>query len=416
MPPTESINQTTPQQTTKRRFRLGPGLLVTAAFIGPGTVVTASKAGAARGCGLLWTIVFACFGTIVLQSLAARVGILRKQGLGESIRTELATSRWLKPAIILVIGAIGIGNAAYQTGNLTGAATGIRSIAGGSSNVWIAILLACTAVIIWLGRYRVLHIALVSLVTLLSCAFLVTAFLSMPPVGRIISGLFNPSFSFDDLTIVISLIGTTIVPYNLFLHASSAASTWSGDDPKLAIAHSELDTILSISLGGLVTASILITASTAFFDTNTQWTTIGDIARQLEPSLGRASAIGFAVGLFAAGLTSSITAPIATAYAVCGCLGWPTTTGNLRFRLIALGVAAVGGVIAMVSGKSPSTTIVFAQLTNGLLLPIAAVFLLLVVTRTGDRTSQGTVRLFFARLVVMAVGLLGAWRIVSVFI
>ena len=374
----------------RRRFRIGPGLLVTAAFIGPGTVVTASKAGAERGCGLLWTIAFACLGTIVLQSLAARVGIVNRRGLGESIRQTLAGSRLLRPAIALVIAAIGIGNAAYQTGNLTGAATGMRACAGGSPHAWLAITIACACAMLLIGRYRIIHAILVALVAILSLSFLCAAAFALPSVGRIVSGLTVPSFDANDLTLVIALIGTTIVPYNLFLHASSAAATWEGEPIATSIAQSDWDTTISVCLGGLVTASILMTASTAFFDTQTAWTSTDDIARQLEPSLGEASAIAFAFGLFAAGLTSSITAPLATAYAVCGCLGWPTDPKGRHFRAIAIGILAAGGACAFAFGKSPTSTIVFAQLTNGLLLPIVAIFLLIVVTRlpTAESTWQ----------------------------
>jgi manganese transport protein len=165
---TPKTDSQTPTLRPGKRLRVGPGLLVTAAFIGPGTVVTASKAGAQFGCQLLWTILFACIGTIVLQSLAARVGIITGTGLGESIRRSLYGSRWLRPAIALVIGAIGIGNAAYQTGNLTGAVSGIASITGGGTTVWVVALAALTTIIVSLGRYRVLHGVLVSLVVLLS--------------------------------------------------------------------------------------------------------------------------------------------------------------------------------------------------------------------------------------------------------
>ena len=403
---------------TGRRFRIGPGLLVTAAFIGPGTVVTASKAGAERGCALLWTIVFACFGTVVLQSLAARIGILGGKGLGESIRETLAQSRLLRPAVVLVIAAIGVGNAAYQTGNLTGAVKGIHACAGGSPTLWLAVIVFCTCGLLLVGRFRLLHTVLVGLVVLLSMTFLCTALLSLPSVSRIAWGMSVPKFESDDLTLVLALIGTTIVPYNLFLHASGAAETWKGEPTAESVARSDWDTTLSVCLGGLVTASILITASSAFFDTGTDWTSIDDISRQLEPSLGKASAIAFAVGLFAAGLTSSITAPLATAYAVSGCLGWSTDPSDRRFRAISLGVVAIGGAVAFAFGESPSATIVFAQLANGLLLPIVAVFLLIVVSSIakGETRLLGGLRLQLARLVVGAVALLGLWRIATLFV
>ncbi len=206
--------------------RLGPGLLITAAFIGPGTVVTASKAGAEFGCELLWAILFACVGTIVLQSFAARLGIVSGSGLGESIRRSFAKSPWLKPLCALVIIAIGVGNAAYQTGNLTGAATGISSVAGGSAKYWVAGLACITAAIVSVGSYRIVHRVLVALVVLLSASFLFSACFGLPSVTRIADGLLVPRVTTNSLSLVIGLIGTTIVPYNLFLHASGAATTW----------------------------------------------------------------------------------------------------------------------------------------------------------------------------------------------
>ncbi|QDV41329.1 Divalent metal cation transporter MntH [Stieleria neptunia] len=401
----------------RARFRIGPGLLVTAAFIGPGTVVTASRAGAQFGCELLWTILFASLGTIVLQSLAARLGITSGAGLGESIRQSLSQSRLLRPAMVLVIAAIGVGNAAYQTGNLTGAAAGITSVTHGDAVVWLIILIALTSGVIWLGRYKILHRVLVVWVILLSVSFLVAGVISMPSATQILHGLFLPRLSAENLTIVIALIGTTIVPYNLFLHASGAAATWRGVDPVLATRQSDWDTGLSVALGGLVTASILVTASTAFHETGTAWTSIDQIAQQLQPALGRGGGVAFALGLFAAGLTSAVTAPIATAYAICGSLDWKADPSSRRFRVIALGVVLAGGLVAIWFGKSPALTIQFAQVANGLLLPIVACFLLLVVIWRGRTTGErvGRVRQFLAALVVCGVALLGLWRIVGVF-
>ncbi|MCA9140658.1 MAG: Nramp family divalent metal transporter [Planctomycetales bacterium] len=408
-------NAETTDGAGRRRFRLGPGLLVTAAFIGPGTVVTASKAGAQFGCELLWTIVFACVGTIVLQSLAARLGILTGAGLGESIRGTFAESRWLRPAVALVIAAIGVGNAAYQTGNLTGAVVGISSVAGGGSMLWLLILISGSGLIVCLGRYKVIQGILVTLVLLLSLSFLGTAVVSMPPMKDVIIGTLKPTVTADSLTVVIGLIGTTIVPYNLFLHAGSAASTWEGVDNQQAIRHSDWDTALSVLLGGLVTAAIVLTANAAFFQTGTAWTSTDQIAQQLQPTLGRASGSAFAFGLFAAGLTSSITAPVATAYAVCGCLGWRTSPSGRAFRAISLAVIVVGGACAIGFGKSPAATILFAQVANGLLLPFVACFLLIVVRRQG-RGGDGQIgrgRLLVAGIIVAAVALLGCWRALS---
>ncbi|MCO8124995.1 Nramp family divalent metal transporter [Stieleria sp. TO1_6] len=406
----------TSPKTLRPGFRLGPGLLVTAAFIGPGTVVTASKAGAQFGCQLLWTVVLASLGTIVLQSLAARLGISQQKGLGEMIRSTLAESRWKRPAVALVIASIGIGNAAYQTGNLTGAAAGLSPVFRIQTSSWLMILVTLTTTIIWLGRYKILHRFLIAWVAILSGSFLIAGLISLPESEQILRGIVSPSIDADNLTIVLALIGTTIVPYNLFLHASSAATTWQGENPRDAVRQSDWDTCFSVLLGGFVTASILTTASAAFYQSKINWNSIDEIAVQLRPALGDAGGVAFAVGLFAAGLTSSITAPIATAYAVCGSLGWKADPSSRRFRAIAIAVVWIGGYLAIHFGKSPALTIQFAQVANGLLLPIVGCFLLAVVVKpkSSPLASLSRWRLVSAFFAVLAVALLGIWRTISV--
>ena len=398
-----------------RGYRIGPGMLVTAAFIGPGTVVTASKAGAQFGCGLLWTIVFAVFGTIVLQSLAAQVGITSRSGLSESVRRTLRDSPWLRPSVGLIIAAIGIGNTAYQTGNLTGAVAGITSVVGGDASWWIGGLVLVTCSMIWFARYRFLHFALVAMVCGLSLSFLIAASRSLPAGSEILDGLI-PRVDKASLSLVIALIGTTIVPYNLFLHASAAAKTYEHADQKRAFRHVDWDTALSVTLGGFVTSAILLTAASAFHDRGETWSSVDQISQQLAPALGNFGGHAFATGLFAAGLTSAITAPLATAYAVCGALGWRAEPATLRFRVIAISVIVLGGLTAIGFGKSPAQTIQFAQIANGLLLPLIACFLLALAVRGRGEFAVSSWRIGCAALVVTAVSLLGLWKIAAVFL
>ncbi|MEM6470733.1 MAG: Nramp family divalent metal transporter [Planctomycetota bacterium] len=395
--------------------RFGPGWLVAAAFIGPGTVVTATRAGAEFGCQLLWAILLAGFGAMVLQSLVARIAITLQAGLGESIRDSLKDSIWLKPAVALVIAAIGLGNTAYQAGNLTGAATGLASVFPIDPRITLPAIGVLASVLVLAGRYQLLHNILVSLVILLSLAFIVTASFSVPNINRIAAGAFVPRVPSGSLNLVLALIGTTIVPYNLFLHSSAAAKTWNGISQDSAIRQSRHDTVLSIGIGTLVTASICLTASAAFYDRGTTWSSIAETSAQLRPAFGHASGIAFGVGLFAAGLTSSLTAPLATAYAMMGCLGL-TTTGKTTdadstpFRMIAVTVIVIGTCTGIIFGGSPAAVIVFAQVANGLLLPLVAVFLMYVAFRNGSKLHDG-----IAFAVVLGVACLGIWKLVQIF-
>ena len=98
----------------KSGSKFGPGILVTAAFIGPGTIATASIAGAQYGFALLWALLFSVFATMALQEMAARLGLIGRLGLAEALRATYSGS-WLgSGAILLVVAAIGLGNAAYE--------------------------------------------------------------------------------------------------------------------------------------------------------------------------------------------------------------------------------------------------------------------------------------------------------------
>jgi len=114
----------------KRLKDAGPGVLVAAAFIGPGTVTACTLAGANFGYALLWALLFATLATILLQEMSARLGTISQQGLGEALVHELQNSAFKWPLIGLLLVALYGGNAAYEAGNLAGGALGVEAIFG----------------------------------------------------------------------------------------------------------------------------------------------------------------------------------------------------------------------------------------------------------------------------------------------
>lgn len=395
---------------------LGPGLLVTAAFIGPGTVTTASKAGASFGLSLLWALLFSVFATIVLQQMSARLGIVSRQGLGEAVRSTFHLPLVRAAACLLIVAAIGFGNAAYQAGNIAGAAVGLEVLTGVSVRIWAVVLGLVAFVLLVAGKYRAIERVLVALVVVMSMLFMTTAILVRPDFVALVRGLFVPSLPPDSLTTVIALIGTTVVPYNLFLHASSAREKWAPSMPAdEALAESRLDTLLAISLGGLVTLSIVATACAAFYQ-KSAFTSAADMAAQLEPLLGGPAAkICFALGMLAAGTTSAVTAPLAAAYAITGSLGWRQDLRAWPFRGVWFAILLTGTLTATSGAGSPQATILIAQVANGLLLPLIAIFLLIAVNR-GDLMQQhknGLLANALGVLVVLVATGLGAYTILS---
>ncbi|MDX1327636.1 MAG: Nramp family divalent metal transporter [Arenibacter sp.] len=357
--------------------KVGPGMLVAAAFIGPGTVTACTLAGAQFGFLLLWAMILSIVATVVLQEMAARLGVVTQSGLATVIKGQLQVS-WIRYTVLgLILGAIVLGNAAYEGGNIGGASLGLEAVFGSGFSTFYPLAVGIVAfVLLYLGNYKFLERTLVLLVVIMSLSFLLTAIITKPDVVQLLKGMFVPTIPEGSLLTILALVGTTVVPYNLFLHASLVSEKWKS---KTDLAAARRDTVISVVLGGLVSMAIIITASGIPLK---EIVTAMDMAIGLEPLYGEAAKYIMGVGLFAAGLTSAITAPLAAAYVVKNCFGWEAGMKDLRFKMVWMVIIAMG-VIFMSFGIRPIEIIKLAQLANGLLLPIIALFLLWMVNLKG---------------------------------
>ncbi|MBT1449812.1 divalent metal cation transporter [Glaciecola sp. XM2] len=355
------------------------GLIVTAAFIGPGTVTTASLVGAQLGYQLVWALLFALFATCVLQEMASRLGMASGQGLSQAILLQYSHPIYKWAVTVLICIAIGVGNAAYEGGNLTGAALGLSASFGGSIAIWASSLGTIAIALILSNKYNMIEGLLVTLVAIMSIVF-ISLMLVAGINGQLFwSGVTLEHGLFNNYTLLLAIVGTTIVPYNLFLHAGMSVK-----DHK-ANSHGKTETnaglFASIGLGGLVTFAVMSSAATAFFATGIVMDR-GNIASQLEPLLGNYASLFFALGLFAAGLTSAITAPLAASYALAGLFNWKSELSDWRFKAVSL-LIIVAGILVSVSGAKPFLIIVVAQAANAILLPISAILLMMVCNNSG---------------------------------
>jgi NRAMP (natural resistance-associated macrophage protein)-like metal ion transporter len=391
----------------KRKLSFGPGALVAAAFIGPGTVTACTLAGANFGFALVWALVFATVATIILQEMTVRLGILGGSGLGEALVAP-GTPVILKwGAILLVLAALALGNAAYEAGNITGGALGLRAILGEGEGVQRAAALVTgllAAIVLAVGRYKTLERFLIGLVILMSLAFAASLLLVRPDIGAMIHGL-RPTLPDGSLLTAMALIGTTIVPYNLFLHAAAVRERWK-DNTEAGLAAAIADTRVSVGLGGLISILVLSTAAASLFGAGIVIGSGADMAIALEPAYGPAARILVGAGLCAAGLSSAITAPLATAYAICEVTGRPKT--GWVFKGVALTVVAIGLGVALL-GIRPVELILVAQVANGLLLPVVATFLLITMNRKSvlGAHTNGPLRNVLGLLVVLIAAFLG---------
>lgn len=366
------------KQTTKKKYTLkekimviGPGAMITASFIGPGTVTTCTRTGASYGYALLWTVIFSIIATMVLQEMSARLGVVSRLGLGEAIAKQFKNPALRTFSIALVGISITLGCAAYISGDLSGSAMGISTITGINSQIIGPIIGCIVLFIVYKGSFKILERLLTSLVVVMAVVFVTTMFVAKPDLGEVARG-FIPSVPAGGMMMVISLIGTTIVPYNFFIHSSSAKENWPSPD---MLELSKWDTIVSIGVGGLITASILITSGTLMRGITV--TSAADLSIQLEPLLGSWAKIFLSVGLFAAGLSSAIATPLGASYTLAGLLGWEYGHHDKRFRNVNIAIVIIG-IIVSGTGFYPLTIILMAQALNGIILPIVVIYLVIV--------------------------------------
>jgi len=423
---------------------------------------------------LLWALLFSVIATLILQEMTGRLGIVSRRGFGEAIRGQLTNPVARVASILLVLSAIVVGNVAYEGGNISGAVLGWEEVFGswnwtvgesgvgsaevtGTADLTVripALLIGLIAfLLLYHGSFQRILFVMTALVGVMSLVFVTTAVVISPDLSAVLKGLLIPRATSAEFLTVIALIGTTVVPYNLFLHASMVQGRYT--DP-IQLSDMRKENAAGILMGGLISIAIVITSATAETLTHQPVQNASDMARQLEPLLGGWAKSFMGIGLFAAGITSAVTAPLAAAYAARGLLGWEekekkaemngsegavegvskgavenavewaakgavegaaqstTQTSsfeNPRFRAVWMTVLGAGILFSSLS-YNPVRLIEFAQVANGITLPVIAAFLLYIMNQpTLMGEHRNSLRGNVAGLAVILVTILISFRI-----
>lgn len=391
----------------------GPGFLVTAAFIGPGTVTSCSMAGAGFGYALIFALVFATVTTLILQGMTGRLSLGSNRDLAQCLR-EFPRNRLTKSLFaVLTLSSITFGCAVYEAGNIIGGSLGLEMITSIPQKIWVALISIVAIFILSRGRYKLIEKFLILLVFVMSFSFLTTLVIVKPNLSSIFKG-FIPSFPENSLYLVLALVGTTVVPYNLFLHSSAVKEKWT------SIAHLKdvkKDLLVSIILGGIISASIVVTSAVAFYEKGISLEQGAQLAQQLKPLFGPLTNFLFGLGFFAAGMSSALTAPYAAAFASSGILGWRGGHDSKGFKGVWFGIILIGFIVSLLNLK-PLSVIIFAQAANGLILPVASLFLLVVLNNREKmgKSANNLRQNIWGILIILIVSGLGLWNIIKIFL
>ncbi len=335
--------------------------VISAAFIGPGTVTTATTAGAQFGIDLLWCVSFATVACILLQEVSARITIASGLSLGQAVQQKFSGSKgfWIK--WIIGISVI-LGCAAYEAGNILGAVSGMSLIKPGDGKVFTALISVAAALVLWSNKSKWISWLMTSLVAMMGIAFFVLALQGDFTLSEVLINSIVPSWPAGSEMIVLGLVGTTIVPYNLFIG--------SGISKGQTIPLMRIGLALSVIIGGLITAWILLAGTLVG-----KFSSFLELAKAFELKMGTVGVWALGVGLFAAGFSSAITSPYAASVIVRSTMN----ENENRYSRLAWLVVLVTGFLFGISGIKPIPVILVVQAINGLILPLITVFLILIV-------------------------------------
>ena len=349
---------------------MGPGAIMSAAIIGPGTVTTASQQGALYGFTSLWILLVACVIAYFFQEPAMRISIGCKESVMVGVREHLSPGVAKFLWIVIFVGSI-----AFQAGNLSGASMALEYFVPGTSNLMWAVVMSLLAfIIVMLNRYKVIENVNQVLILMMVFAFVLTAFTSGPDIGDLVTEGFSFKIPGGNAVLAVSLLATTVTPnlvlgYSAFLRKKYADSQTPARDIKLAKA----DLGLNMFVTFLITGSIIVCSATVIHPTGKEITSAADMATQLVPLLGRFAGILFSIGLWAAAISSVLyhvsihNTLFPTAFHVDED---PKAKHNLA---VVAAVVLIPVILIAFLGRSPVQLIIAAQALNGIALPMVCV-------------------------------------------
>lgn len=385
----ETVDTTLPRKGWKRILAyIGPAYLVSVGYMDPGNWATDLQGGAKFGYQLIWVLLMSNLMALLLQSLSARLGIVRRRDLAQANRETYPP---LVNFCLYILAELAI--AACDLAEVLGMAIGIHLLTGLPILWGTVITVLDTFLFLFLQRWgiRKLEAFIIALVAIIGMSFLVQILIAQPAMGEVVGGLVPGFLDNGALYIAVGIIGATVMPHNLYLHSALVQTRKINPDKKgikTAIKYNLIDSTVALNAAFLVNTAILVLAATVFYKTgNTDVAKIQDAHHLLEPLLGSALApILFAVALIAAGQSSTITGTMAGQIVMEGYLHLRINPWLRRLltRLIAIVPAVL--VIVIYGDEKVDDLLIFSQVILSLQLGFAVIPLIHFVS---DKSTMG---------------------------
>ena len=367
---------------------IGPAYLVSVGYMDPGNWATDLQGGAAFGFKLIWILLLSNIMAILLQSLSARLGIVRRLDLAQVNRE---TYPKFVNFCLYLLAELAI--AATDLAEVLGMAIGIKLLTGLPLMYGTIITVTDTFLFMLLQRYgmRKMEAFIFVLVATIGGSFLAEMIIAKPDLASAAKGLVPSALSPGALYIAVGMIGATVMPHNLYLHSALVQTrkierTSAGI--KKSLWYNFIDSAVALNAAFFVNAAILILAATAFYQTGNQSVAkIEDAHALLAPLLGsKLAPILFAVALIAAGQSSTVTGTLSGQIVMEGYLNLRLNPWIRRLltRLVAILPAVL--VIGLMGEGRVDELLVFSQVILSLQLGFAVIPLIHFVS---DKNTMG---------------------------
>ena len=393
----------------------GPAYLVSVGYMDPGNWATDLEGGARFGYQLLWVLVLSNLMAILLQTLAARLGIVAGRDLAQACREaysrRVCNSLWVLCEIAI---------AACDLAEVLGAAIALRLLFGIPLMAGVLLTAADTFIVLWLSRYgiRLIEAVILSLIAIVTGCFLVELMLARPIWSEMASGLV-PRINKESLYVAIGILGATVMPHNLYLHSALVQTRRLGRstaERKEACRFNLFDSVIALNGALLVNAAILVLSASVFFKQGVAVTQIEQAHVMLTPLMGTAlGGVLFAVALLASGQSSTLTGTYAGQIVMEGFL-------DLRMRpwlrrLVTRSLAIVPAMFAIYFFGDGATykLLILSQVVLSMQLPFAVIPLIRFTSdarRMGEFANAGWVRGLAWLAAAVIVGL-NLWLVVQ---
>jgi manganese transport protein len=356
---------------------LGPAFVACVAYIDPGNFATNIAGGSKYGFTLVWVIVASNLMAMLIQTLSAKLGLATGRNLPEVCRDEFShrttIGLWVQAEVIAM---------ATDLAEFLGAALGIKLLLGIPLFPAAVITGVTTFAILGLQRYgfRPFEAVITAFVFVIGFCYLAELWLAHPPLGTVARHAVVPSFEGNEsVLLAVGILGATVMPHVIYLHSALTQQRvvpQNDEEARRLYRYTRVDVLLAMTIAGLINMAMLVIAATVFFGSGLlNVESLEGAHRTLEPLLGGASSVLFALALTASGLSSSTVGTLS---------GQVVMQGFLRRRIplfVRRFVTMLPAFVVIGIGSDPSRTLVISQVVLSFGIPFALIPLVMFTSR-----------------------------------